>query len=43
MHFAVIGAYTGEISTNMLKSIGVEEVILGHSERRAYLMKPMTY
>jgi triosephosphate isomerase len=30
------GAYTGEISTQMLKSIGVEYVILGHSERRQY-------
>ena len=30
------GAYTGEISVAMLKSIGVEYVILGHSERREY-------
>lgn len=30
------GAYTGEISAKMLKSVGVETVILGHSERRAY-------
>ena len=30
------GAYTGEISTSMLKSVGVEYVILGHSERRQY-------
>jgi triosephosphate isomerase len=30
------GAYTGEISASMLKSIGVSKVILGHSERRAY-------
>ena len=30
------GAYTGEISADMLKSIGVKTVILGHSERRAY-------
>jgi len=35
MHFAKNGAYTGEISACMLKSIGVETVILGHSERRA--------
>ena len=35
MHFAKNGAYTGEISAGMLKSIGVETVILGHSERRA--------
>src|SRR5690554_6757709 len=30
------GAYTGEVSIPMLKSIGVDMVILGHSERRAY-------
>lgn len=30
------GAYTGEISVDMLKSIGVNIVIIGHSERRAY-------
>lgn len=30
------GAYTGEVSPVMLKSIGVEYVILGHSERREY-------
>jgi triosephosphate isomerase len=36
MHFAANGAYTGEVSAAMLKSIGVETVILGHSERRAY-------
>lgn len=36
MHFAENGAYTGEISASMLKSIGVNTVILGHSERRAY-------
>lgn len=36
MHFAENGAYTGEISAEMLKSVGVETVILGHSERRAY-------
>lgn len=28
------GAYTGEVSTSMLKDIGVEDVIIGHSERR---------
>lgn len=28
------GAFTGEISTSMLKDIGVEDVIIGHSERR---------
>ena len=36
MHFAENGAYTGEISASMLKSVGVNGVILGHSERRAY-------
>jgi triosephosphate isomerase len=36
MHFAENGAYTGEISANMLKSIGINTVILGHSERREY-------
>ena len=36
MHFAESGAYTGEISADMLKSIGITTVILGHSERRAY-------
>ncbi len=36
MHFAENGAYTGEISADMLKSIGVKTTILGHSERRAY-------
>ncbi len=36
MHQAENGAFTGEISADMLKSIGVETVILGHSERRAY-------
>lgn len=30
------GAYTGEVSVEMLKSVGVEFVILGHSERREY-------
>ncbi len=30
------GAYTGEVSVDMLKSIGVKAVILGHSERRSY-------
>ena len=35
-HFAKSGAYTGEISANMLKEIGVSHVILGHSERRQY-------
>lgn len=34
MHFENKGAYTGEISPSFLKGIGVEYVILGHSERR---------
>ena len=36
MHQATNGAYTGEISAAMLQSVGVNSVILGHSERRAY-------
>ncbi|MBA6153807.1 triose-phosphate isomerase [Gelidibacter maritimus] len=36
MHFAESGAYTGEVSAAMIKSLGVKTVILGHSERRAY-------
>ena len=36
MHFEESGAYTGEVSGKMLKSIGVEYVIIGHSERRQY-------
>lgn len=36
MHWEDNGAYTGEISGLMLSSLGVEYVILGHSERRAY-------
>ena len=35
-HFEQSGAYTGEISAKMLKSLSVEYVILGHSERRAH-------
>lgn len=35
MHQEVSGAYTGEVSANMLSSIGVKTVILGHSERRS--------
>ncbi len=34
MHFENSGAYTGEVSPDMLTSIGVSYVILGHSERR---------
>ena len=36
MHFEDHGAFTGEVSPSMLKSIGVEYVIIGHSERREY-------
>jgi triosephosphate isomerase len=36
MHFEESGAYTGEVSAEMLKSIGIKTIILGHSERRAY-------
>ena len=36
MHAAESGAYTGEVSASMLKSIGVNTTLLGHSERRAY-------
>ena len=36
MYFEDKGAYTGEISAPMLKSVGVEYVIIGHSERREY-------
>ena len=36
MHFEEKGAYTGEVSGKMLKSINVKYVIIGHSERRQY-------
>jgi triosephosphate isomerase len=36
MHFEEKGAYTGEISAEMLTSLGVQYVIIGHSERREY-------
>lgn len=36
MHYEESGAYTGEISPEMLKSLKVDYVIIGHSERRQY-------
>ncbi len=35
-HYNYQGAYTGEVSAAMLKSVGAEYIILGHSERRTY-------
>ena len=37
VHFADKGAYTGEISADMLQDYGVKYVIIGHSERRQYV------
>ncbi|HNW86797.1 MAG TPA: triose-phosphate isomerase [Candidatus Limiplasma sp.] len=36
VHFAKSGAYTGELSADMLKACGVDYVVIGHSERRQY-------
>lgn len=36
MHWETSGAYTGEVSAEMLKEIGIKYVIIGHSERREY-------
>ncbi|MGV3639589.1 MAG: triose-phosphate isomerase [Adhaeribacter sp.] len=38
-HQQASGAYTGEVSAPMLASVGVEYVILGHSERRQYFQE----
>lgn len=35
-HYEKSGAFTGEISVPMLKEIGIEQVLVGHSERRQY-------
>ena len=35
MHQTKNGAYTGEVSADMLKSVGIKSVIIGHSERRS--------
>lgn len=43
MHFAESGAYTGEISGDMLLNIGIDTCIIGHSERRAYLVRLMRF
>ena len=36
MHFEKSGAFTGEVSADMLKELGVKYVVIGHSERREY-------
>ena len=41
-HYKKSGAYTGEVSAEMLKSIGVNHIITGHSERREYFYEDHT-
>jgi triosephosphate isomerase len=36
LHYEPKGAYTGEVSADMLKDVGADYVIIGHSERRQY-------
>ena len=36
MHFETSGAFTGEVSAEMLQEIGMDYVVIGHSERREY-------
>jgi hypothetical protein len=38
-HHKTSGAFTGEVSVDMLKSVGVSFVIIGHSERRMYFQE----
>lgn len=38
-HHLPVGAYTGEVSVKMIKSIGVDHVVVGHSERRQYFQE----
>ena len=40
VHFEKSGAFTGEISADMLTDLGVEYVVIGHSERRQYFAEP---
>jgi triosephosphate isomerase len=42
MHEQESGAYTGEVSAAMLKSVGVTRTLLGHSERRTYFQETAT-
>ena len=42
VHYEAKGAYTGEVSAKMLREIGVEYVIIGHSERRQYFAETDT-